>query len=105
MNKDVIPFIPRNFGSFIGLLIIFIALGVIINNVHLSWCSEVLMYLIGEKRWYRNIRGPRLWCDSSYEESLIRGDDTYERHCIIENTKLRREEEEVREPRLLIYLH
>jgi hypothetical protein len=50
MEKDVIPFIPVRFGSFVGLVFVFGVLGIVICIVQLSqvWC------------WDRRIRGPRL---------------------------------------------
>ncbi|KAF4629532.1 hypothetical protein G7Y89_g8613 [Cudoniella acicularis] len=37
MNKDVIPFIPTNFGSFVGMVVIFGALGGIIHSVQINF--------------------------------------------------------------------
>jgi len=63
MNKDVIPFIPASFGSFMGLVFTFGVLGIVIHIVHLyhqTWCWQVVMALAGQMRWDRKIRGPRL---------------------------------------------
>jgi hypothetical protein len=63
MNKDVIPFIPASFGSFIGLVFIFGILGLFIHIVqlyHQTWCWQVVMALAGQIHWDRKIRGPRL---------------------------------------------
>jgi hypothetical protein len=62
MNKDVIPFIPASFGSFMGLVFTFGVLGIVIHVVQLYqiWCWQVLMAMAGQKRWNRKIRVPRL---------------------------------------------
>jgi hypothetical protein len=63
MNKDVIPFIPASFGSFVGLVFIFGVLGIVIHIVqlyHQTWCWKVIMALAGQMRWDRKTRGPPL---------------------------------------------
>jgi hypothetical protein len=63
MNKDVIPFIPASFGSFVGLVFTFGVLGIVIHIVqqyHQTWCWQVVMALAGQMPWDRKIRGPRL---------------------------------------------
>ena len=47
MSKDVIPFVPASFGSFVGLVFTFGILGTV-------------MALAGQMHWDRKIRGPRL---------------------------------------------
>jgi len=76
MNRDVIPFIPTNFGSFIGLIVIFGVLGVIIHTVQLyqTWCCQVFMALASQKTRNRNIRGLRLRILQSSKDSLL-GDE------------------------------
>jgi len=63
MNKDVIPFIPASFGSFVGLIFAFNVLGIVIYIVQLyyqTWCCQAVMALAGQMPWDRKIRGPRL---------------------------------------------
>jgi len=62
MNKDVIPFIPARFGSFVGLVFIFGILGIVIHVVQLyqTWCWQVVIAMAGQKRWDSKIRVPRL---------------------------------------------
>jgi len=62
MNKDVISFIPANFGSFVGLSFIFGVLGLVIHVVQLyqTCCWQVVMALVGQKRRDGKIRVPRL---------------------------------------------
>jgi hypothetical protein len=62
MDKNVIPFIPASFGSFVGLVFTFSVLGIVIHIVQLyqTWCWQVVMALAGQMRWDRKIRGPRL---------------------------------------------
>jgi hypothetical protein len=64
LNKDIIPFIPRNFGSFIGMTVTFVVLGALIHIVQLSWGWQVFSGWVGHKRWDQKIRGWRsskLW--------------------------------------------
>jgi hypothetical protein len=62
MNKDVIPFIPASFGSFVGLLFTFGVLGIVIHVVqpYQTWCWQVVMAFAGQKRWDEKIRVPHL---------------------------------------------
>jgi hypothetical protein len=62
MNKDVIPFIPASFGSFVGLAFIFGVLGIVIHVVQLyqTCCWQVVRTLTGQKLRDGKIRGPRL---------------------------------------------
>jgi hypothetical protein len=65
LGKDIIPFIPRNFGSFIGLtIIIFVVLGALIHTVRPLWGWQVFSGWVGHKLWDQKIRGWRsskLW--------------------------------------------
>jgi hypothetical protein len=62
MNKDVIPFIPANFGSFVCLILTFGVLGIVIHVVqpYRFWCWQVVMASAGQICWDRKLRGPRL---------------------------------------------
>jgi hypothetical protein len=73
MNKDVIPFIPANFGSFMCLILTFGVLGVVIHVVqpYRFWCWQVVMASAGETVWNRKIRGPRLKMLRSCRDSLL----------------------------------
>jgi hypothetical protein len=61
MNKDYIPFVSPSFGSFLGSIFTFAALGFVIHAVQIyqDWCRQVVMTLAGQKRWDRTMR-PRL---------------------------------------------
>jgi hypothetical protein len=53
MNKDVISFIPANFGSFVGLDLAFTALGFLIYALlqYPSWCLQQVRPLAGQRCW------------------------------------------------------
>jgi hypothetical protein len=65
LGKDIIPFIPRNFGSFIGLTIItFVVLGALIHTVRPLWDWQLFSGWVGHKRWdqkLREWRSSKLW--------------------------------------------
>ena len=73
MDKDVIPFIPPRFGSFVGLVFTFGVLGIVIYIVQLyqDWCWQVVMALAGQVPWDRKIRGPRLELLRSSGDSFL----------------------------------
>ena len=53
MNKDVISFIPASFGSFVGLVLVFSVVGILIHAVlqYQSWCWQIVMTLAGQRCW------------------------------------------------------
>jgi hypothetical protein len=62
LGKDIIPFIPRNFGSFIGLTIVtFVVLGALIHTVRPLWNWQVFSGWVGHKRWDQKVRGWSSW--------------------------------------------
>lgn len=66
MDRDVISFIPANFGSFVGLVLIFVVLGLFIHVVlqYESWSPQAVMALAGQQRWARKL------CGSSIKKPL-----------------------------------
>jgi uncharacterized membrane protein len=57
MNRDIISFIPANFGSFVGLVLIFSVLGVLIYVVpqYESWFRQAVKTLAGQRHWQERI--------------------------------------------------
>lgn len=62
MDRNVIPFLPASFGSFVGLVITFGILGVVIHFVPLyqTRCWKVVEDFAGRRRrrWDKKIRVP-----------------------------------------------
>jgi hypothetical protein len=53
MSKDVTTFIPITFGSFIGLVFVFGALGILIQFIlkYQNWGWQMVMTLARQRRW------------------------------------------------------
>jgi hypothetical protein len=74
MNKDVIPFIPASFGSFVGLVFTLGGLGIVIHIVQLyyqTWFWQVVMALAGQMPWDKKIRGARRGMLRSSSDPLL----------------------------------
>jgi hypothetical protein len=74
MDRNVIPFIPVSFGSFVGLVCAFGVLGIVIHIVqqyHQTWFWQVILALAGQMPWDRKIRGPRLEMLRSSSDPLL----------------------------------
>jgi hypothetical protein len=53
VNKDVIPFIPASFRSFVALVFTFGILGIVLHvfQLYQTWFWQVVMAFAGQKRW------------------------------------------------------
>jgi hypothetical protein len=83
MNKDVISFIPASFGSFVGLVLAFGALGVLIHAViqYQSWCWQVVMTLAGQRCWQGMIL--RRKCLEDVEQPLSEKNKPQNPHSLV----------------------
>jgi len=71
MNKDVIPFIPANFASFMCLILTFSVLGIVIVRPYRFWCWQVVMASLEQTCWDKKVRGPRLKMLRSRRDSFL----------------------------------
>jgi len=72
MNKDVIPFLPARFGSFVGLVFTFSVLGIVIlvAQYRFRWW-QVGIDFVEQMYWKRKIRGSRLKRLQSCGDSFV----------------------------------
>jgi hypothetical protein len=82
MDHDVIPFIPANFVSFVGLVFTFGILGIVIHLVlfYQARCWQLVRDLAGQMLWDEKIRGPcigmlRFTRDFLFGQPTTQGDE------------------------------